>query len=81
MFHDWIPKRSVALKELFCSAFILIVSYSYMSYNVIQIGGAYRHNMLSAQVVPHFDSHALSDRPIVTDDNTRPHTARSVGGN
>jgi len=44
-------------------------------------GGTYRDNVLSAQVVPHFDNHALADRLIVTDDNTSPHRARSVGGN
>jgi hypothetical protein len=35
----------------------------------------------SAQVVPQFDNHTLAGKPIFTDDNTRPHRARSVGGN
>jgi hypothetical protein len=46
-----------------------------MSYKVTQMG------VHSAQVVPQFDTHALADKPIFTDDNTRPHRTRSIGGN
>jgi hypothetical protein len=42
-----------------------------MSYNVISMA---LHIVLSA----HFDNHPLADRPIVIDDNTRTHIARSV---
>ena len=41
-------------------------------------GQKYRHNVLAPRVVPHFDNHALADRPIFMDDNARPHKARSV---
>ena len=41
-------------------------------------GQKYRDNVLAPRVVPHFDSHALADRPMFTDDNARPHRARIV---
>ena len=44
-----------------------------MSYNVTQM------EVHSAQVVPQFDNHALADKPIFTDDNTRPHRTHSIG--
>jgi transposase len=34
--------------------------------------------VLAPCVVPHFDNHALADRPIFMDDNVRPHRARIV---
>ena len=34
--------------------------------------------MLAPRVVPHFDNHALADRPMFMDDNARPHRARIV---
>jgi hypothetical protein len=39
-------------------------------------GQKYRDNVLAPRVVPHFDNHALADRPMFMDDNTRPHRAR-----
>jgi hypothetical protein len=39
---------------------------------------AYRDNVLNAHVVPHFDNHALADRPIFMDDNAKLHIARIV---
>ena len=41
-------------------------------------GQKYRDNVLAPRVVPHFDNHALADRPMFMDDNTRPHRARIV---
>ena len=41
-------------------------------------GQTYRDNVLARRVVPHFDNHALADRPMFMDDNTRPHRARIV---
>ena len=41
-------------------------------------GQKYRHNVLARRVVPHFDNHALADRPMFMDDNARPHRARIV---
>jgi hypothetical protein len=41
-------------------------------------GQKYRDNVLAPRVVPHFDNHALADRPMFMDDNARPHTARIV---
>ena len=38
----------------------------------------YRDNVLAPRVVPHFDNHALADRPVFMDDNARPHRARIV---
>jgi transposase len=38
----------------------------------------YRDNVLAPRVVPHFDNHALADRPMFMDDNARPHRARIV---
>ena len=35
-------------------------------------------NVLAPRVVPHFDNHALADRPMCMDDNARPHKARIV---
>ena len=34
--------------------------------------------MLAPRVVPHFDKHALADRPMFMDNNARPHRARIV---
>jgi hypothetical protein len=36
-------------------------------------GQKYRDNVLAPRVVPHFDNHALADRPMFMDDNARPH--------
>ena len=41
-------------------------------------GQKYRDNVLALRVVPHFDNHALADRPMFMDDNARPHRARIV---
>ena len=41
-------------------------------------GQKYRENVLAPRVVPHFDNHALADRPIFMDENARPHRARIV---
>ena len=38
----------------------------------------YRDNVLAPRVVPHFDNHALADRPMFMDDNARPHRTRIV---
>jgi hypothetical protein len=38
----------------------------------------YCDNVLAPRVVPHFDNHALVDRPMFMDDNARPHRARIV---
>ena len=38
----------------------------------------YRDNVLAPRVVPHFDNHALADRPMFMDENARPHKARIV---
>jgi hypothetical protein len=32
--------------------------------------------VLAPRVVPHFDKHALAERPMFMDDNARPHRAR-----
>jgi transposase len=34
--------------------------------------------VLAPRVVPHFDNHALADRPMFMDDNARSHRARIV---
>ena len=34
--------------------------------------------MLAPRIVPHFDNHALADRPMFMDDNARPHRTRIV---
>ena len=43
-------------------------------------GGLFAHgdNVLAPHVVPHFDNHALADRPMSMDDNSRPHRAQIV---
>ena len=41
-------------------------------------GQKYRVNVLAPRVVPHFDNHALDDRPMFMDNNARPHKARIV---
>jgi hypothetical protein len=41
-------------------------------------GQKYRDNVLAPRVIPHFDNHALADRPMFMDDNARPHRARIV---
>ena len=41
-------------------------------------GQKYRDNVLVPRVVPHFDNHALADRPMFMDDNAKPHRARIV---
>ena len=42
------------------------------------IGQKYCDNVLASRVVPHFDNHALADRPMFMDNNARPHRARIV---
>ena len=37
-----------------------------------------RDNVLAPRVVPHFDNHALADRPMFIDDNARPHRTQIV---
>jgi transposase len=41
-------------------------------------GQKYRDNVLAPRIVPHFDNHALADRPMFMDDNARPRKARIV---
>jgi hypothetical protein len=41
-------------------------------------GQKYRDNVLAPRVVPHFDNHALADRPMFMDDNARPHRSRII---
>ena len=41
-------------------------------------GQKYRDNVLAPRVVPHFDNHALVDRPMFMDDNAWRHRARIV---
>jgi hypothetical protein len=41
-------------------------------------GQKYHDNVLGPRVVPHFDNHALADRPMFMDDNARSHRARIV---
>ena len=41
-------------------------------------GQKYRDNVLAPRVVPHFDNHALVDRPMFMNGNARPHRARIV---
>ena len=41
-------------------------------------GQKYRNNVLAPRVVPHFDNHALADRPMFMDDNARPQRVRIV---
>ena len=41
-------------------------------------GQKYCDNVLAPRVIPHFDNHALADRPMFMDDNARPHRARIV---
>ena len=41
-------------------------------------GQKYRDNVLAPRVVPHFDNHALADRPMFMDDNARSHRAQIV---
>jgi transposase len=41
-------------------------------------GQKYRDNVLAPRVTPHFDNHALTDRPMFMDHNARPHRARIV---
>ena len=41
-------------------------------------GQKYRDNVPAPRVIPHFDNHALADRPMFMDDNARPHRARIV---
>jgi hypothetical protein len=41
-------------------------------------GQRYRDNVLAPRVVPHFDNHALADRSMFMDDNTRPHRSQLV---
>jgi hypothetical protein len=38
----------------------------------------YRDNVFAPRVVPHFDNHALADRPMFMDDNARLHRGRIV---
>ena len=54
--------------------FSLTVSWTY----TFLTGQKYRDNVLAPRVVPHFDNHALADRPMFMDDNARPHGARIV---
>jgi hypothetical protein len=41
-------------------------------------GQRYPDNVLAPHVVPHFDNHALADRSMFMDDNTRPHRSQLV---
>lgn len=41
-------------------------------------GQKYRDDILDSHVLPHFENHALADRPVFQDDNARPHRARIV---
>lgn len=41
-------------------------------------GQKYRNDVINAIIVPHFDNHALGNRPIFMDDNARPHRAAIV---
>jgi hypothetical protein len=41
-------------------------------------GQKYRDNVLAPRVAPHFDNHALAERPMFMDNNARPHRARIV---
>ena len=41
-------------------------------------GDRYRTEILDRVVVPHFDNHPLNTRPVLMDDNARPHRARAV---
>ena len=41
-------------------------------------GQKYRHQSLCSLVVPHFDDHPLASRPILMDDNVRPHRIHIV---
>ena len=41
-------------------------------------GQKHRDNVLAPRVVPHFDNHALADRPMFMDDNARTHRTRIV---
>jgi transposase len=41
-------------------------------------GQIYRDNVLAPRVVPHFDNHALAERPMCMDDNARLHRTRIV---
>ncbi|NYT47344.1 MAG: hypothetical protein H0A75_06960 [Candidatus Methanofishera endochildressiae] len=50
----------------------------YVSLDGNLTGQKYRENVLAPRVVPHFDNHALADRPMFMDDNARPHRARIV---
>ena len=36
----------------------------------------YRQNILEASIVPHFDNHPLNTRPVLMDDNAKPHRTR-----
>jgi hypothetical protein len=45
-------------------------------------GQKYRDQILRSLVVPHFDGHPLTSRPILMDGNARPHNPYSAtGGN
>ena len=41
-------------------------------------GQQYRDQILCPLIVPHFDGHPLASRPILMDDNARPHKTRIV---
>ena len=41
-------------------------------------GQKYRDQILCPLIVPHFDGHPLASRPILMDDNARPHRTRIV---
>jgi hypothetical protein len=41
-------------------------------------GQKYHVNVLAPRVVPHFNNHALADRPMFMDDNAKPHRALIV---
>jgi hypothetical protein len=42
-------------------------------------GQKYRDNVLAPRVVPHFDNHALADRPMFMDDNARMQSLQILG--
>ncbi|XP_060082037.1 L-sorbose 1-dehydrogenase-like [Ylistrum balloti] len=41
-------------------------------------GEKYQNQILQTEIVPHFDNHTLVSRPILMDDNARPHRAFAV---
>ena len=42
------------------------------------MGNQYIDNVLQPVDIPHFDSHALTSRPVYMDENIRPHCSHAV---